>query len=182
MRAVFPAAAVLALLPLAAVFSACGDPLGATQFIRVDSMTLAAANGPSPLPTAVDIVINNAPSFPELPSEAGNWDVQVRQQGATFYLVPNPGNGTYRGAGLVKTSRTLENPGSAPIKSAAYTRTQVAVLPGEMYYVQSRQANSVCGTLPKYGLLKVIATQADSGVAHLAVLSNQSCADERLNP
>jgi hypothetical protein len=127
-------------------------------------------------------VINNAPSFPELPSEAGNWDLQVRQQGSTFYLVPNPGNGTFRGAGLQKTSRTLENPGKAPITSASYTRTQVAVVPGDIYYVQSRQANSICGTLPKYGILKVISTVADSGVAHLAVLSNQSCADERLVP
>jgi hypothetical protein len=174
--------AALALLPLGAALSACGDPLGSAQFIQLDSLTLAAANGPSQLPTAVDIVINNAPSFPELPSEAGNWDVQVRMQGTTFYLVPNPGNGSFRGAGLQKTSRTLENPGDAPIKSASYTRTQVAVAPGDVFYLQSRQANSVCGTLPKYGMLKVISTQVDSGVAHLVVLSNQSCADERLKP
>lgn len=182
MRAVFPVVAALALLPLGAALSACGDPLGSAQFIRLDSMALAAANGPSTLPTAVDIVINNAPSFPELPSEAGNWDLQVRMQGTTFYLVPNPGNGTYRGAGLQKTTRTLENPGDAPIKSSTYTRTQVAVAPGDVFYVQSRQFNNICGTLPKYGILKVISTQADSGVAHIAVLSNQSCADERLKP
>ena len=182
MRAVFPAVAALVLLPAAAVLGACSDPLANSQLIRLDSLSLAAANGPSTLPSAVDIVINNAPSFPELPSEAGNWDLQVRQQGTTFYLVPNPGNGTFRGAGLQKTSRTIESPGKAPITSASYTRTQVAVAPGDVYYVQSRQSNSVCGTLPKYGILKVISTVADSGVAHLAVLSNQSCADERLVP
>src|SRR6202007_3310006 len=113
------------------------------------------ANGPSTLATAVDIAFNNSPSFPELPSEAGSWDVQVRQQGAGFVLVPNPGSGSYRGAGLQKTTRTLENPGDAPIKSASYTRTAVAVSAGDVFYVQSRQLNSACGTLPKYGILKV---------------------------
>ena len=181
MRAVFPAVAALALLPLGALLSACGDPFGSTQLIRVDSLTLAAVNGPSTLPTAVDIVINNAPSFPELPSEAGSWDLQVRQTGSTFFLVPNPGNGTYRGAGLQKTTRTIENPGEAPIHSASYTRTAVSVIPGDVYYVQSRQNNSICGTLPKYGILKVVSTVADSGIAHLVVLSNQSCNDERLH-
>ena len=182
MRAVFPAVAVLVLLPLGAALSACGDPLGDAQFVRLDSLTLAAANGPSELPTAVDIVLNNAPSFPELPAEAGNWDVQVRMQGSTFFLVPNAGNGGFRGAGLQKTTRTLENPGDAPIKSASYTRTEVAVAPGEVYYVQSRQFNNVCGSVPKYGILKVVSTSADSGIVHLAVLSNQACADERLTP
>lgn len=181
MRAVFPAVAALALLPLGALLGACGDPFGSTQLIRLDSLTLAAVNGPSALPTAVDIVINNAPSFPELPSEAGSWDLQVRQEGSTFFLVPNPGNGTYRGAGLQKTTRTLDNAGNASIHSADYTRTAVAVTPGDIFYVQSRQLNNICGTVPKYGILKVVSTVADSGVAHIAVLSNQSCNDERLH-
>ena len=182
MRAVFPAVAALVLLPFAALVSGCGDPFGSTQLIRLDSLSLASVNGPSTLPTAVDIVLNNAPSFPELPSEAGDWDLQVRQQGTTFYLIPNPGNGSFRGAGLQKTSRTLDNPGDAPIHSASYTRTEVAVAPGDVFYVQSRQSNSICGSVPKYGILKVISTVADSGIAHIAVLSNQSCADERLTP
>lgn len=180
MRAVFPAIAALVLLPAAALLSGCDDPFGNTQLIRQDSLTLAAANGPSSLPTAVDIVINNAPSFPELPSEAGSWDLQVRLQGSTFFLHPNPGNGTYRGAGLQKTTRALETAGDAPIRSADYLRTPVAVNPGDTYYVQSRQLNSVCGTLPKYGILKVLSVSADSGIVHVAVRSNQSCNDERL--
>ena len=182
MRAVFPAVAALVLLPLAAALTACGDPLGSTQLIRVDSLTLAAANGPSTLPTALDVAFNNSPTFPELPSEAGAWDVQVRQQGTAFILVPNPGNGSYRGAGLQKTSRTLENPGDAPIKSSSYTRTAVAVSAGDVYYVQTRQQNPECGLLPKFAILEVVSVVADSGLAHLALVSNQACNDERLKP
>ncbi|MFL5381370.1 MAG: hypothetical protein ACJ8GN_02465 [Longimicrobiaceae bacterium] len=181
MRAVYSILAALALLPVAAGLTACDDPLGnGLNFIRLDSLTLAAVNGPSPLASAVDVAVQNRPSFPELPSQAGLWDLQVRQSGATFSLLPNPGNGSFRGAGVQKTSRTLENPGEAPREASAYTRTQVAVSAGDVYYVQSRQQNPECGTVPKYGMLKVVSTVADSGVVHVLVLSNQSCNDERL--
>lgn len=183
MRAVFGAVAALAVLPLVAALSACDDPFGSgLEAIRVDSLTLASVNGPSAFATAVDVAVANSPAFPERPSQAGAWDVQLRQTGSTFFLVPNPGNGTYRGAGLLKTSRTLDDPGDAPRDSDDYTRTQVAVAAGDVFYVQSRQQNPQCGTLPKYGILKVISTVADSGVAHIAVRSNQSCNDERLDP
>jgi len=180
-RAVYPVLAALALLPLAAGLTACDDPLGdGLNFIRLDSLTIAAVNGPSPLASAIDVAVQNRPSFPELPSQAGSWDLQVRQSGSTFYLVPNPGNGNFRGAGVQKTPRTLENPGEAPRNADAYTRTQVTVSAGDVYYVQTRQQNPECGTVPKYGMVKVVATVPDSGVARLAVLSNQACNDERL--
>ena len=183
MRAVFSAVAALAVLPLVAVLTACGDPFGSgLNTVRLDSLTLASVNGPSTFATAVDVATGNAPTFPERPSQAGSWDVQVRQSGATFYLFPNPGNGSYRGAGLLKTSRTLDDPGDAPRESDQYTRTQVAVAAGDVYYVQSRQQNGQCGVVPKYGILKVISTVADSGLARIAVLSNQNCNDERLDP
>ena len=181
MRAVFPKVAALVLLPLAAGLAACDDPFAsAGNFIRLDSLTLASVNGPSLRATAVDIAVQNTPSFPELPADAGTWDLQVRQSGSSFFLVPNPGNGSFRGAGLQKTTRTLDNPGDAPRKADSYTRTEVAVAAGELFYVQSRQQNPECGTLPKYGILKVISTVADSGLMHIAVISNQSCNDERL--
>ena len=182
MRAVFPKLAALVLLPLAAGLAACDDPFAsAGNFIRLDSLTLASVNGPlASRATAIDIAVQNTPAFPELPVQAGGWDVQVRQSGASFFLVPNPGNGSFRGAGLQKSTRTLDNPGDAPKKSDSYTRTEVAVAAGELYYVQSRQQNPECGTLPKYGLLKVISTVADSGLMRIAVISNQSCNDERL--
>jgi hypothetical protein len=180
-RAVFPSVAVLALLPLAAALTACDDPLGSgLELIRLDSLTLASVSGPSPRATALDVAVSNALAFPEQPNSAGRWDVQLRQTGSTFFLVPNPGNGTFRGAGLQKTSRTLENPDEAPREADGYTRTAVAVAAGDVFYVQSRQQNPSCGSLPKYGILKVIATVPDSGVARIAVLSNQSCNDERL--
>ncbi|HEV7586712.1 MAG TPA: hypothetical protein VGO40_01185 [Longimicrobium sp.] len=181
MRAVFPAIAALVLLPLAAGLTACSDPFGsAGNFIRLDSLTLASVNGPSPRATALDVAVQNSLSSPELPSQVGRWDLQVRQSGASFFLVPNPGNGSFRGAGLQKTTRTLDNPGNAPLKSSSYTRTEVAAAAGDLFYVQSRQQNPECGSLPKFGLLKVISTVADSGVMHIAVISNQSCNDERL--
>jgi hypothetical protein len=180
-RAVFPAVAALVLLPLAAGLTACSDPSGSNSvFLRLDSLTLASVNGPSTRPSAVDVAFSNAATYPERPTGAGNWDVQVRQTGSTFYLVPNPGNGGFRGAGLQKTARTLENPGNAPRESDSYTRTAVAVAAGDVFFVQARQQTPNCGTLPIFGILKVVSTVADSGVAHIAVLSNQSCGDERL--
>jgi len=181
-RAVFPAVAALVVLPLAAALTACSDPFGSNeQFLRLDSLTLASVtNGPSSLPSAVDVALANSPAFPERPSTVGNWDVQVRQSGSSFFLVPNPGNGSFRGAGLQKTTRTLENPGSAPRESDSYTRTEVAVSPGDVFFVQARQQTPTCGTLPIFGILKVVSVAADSGIAHIAVRSNQSCGDERL--
>lgn len=181
MRAVFPKVAALVLLPLAAGLAACDDPFAsAGNFIRLDSLTLASVNGPSPRATAVDVAVQNRLSFPELPSEAGGWDLQVRQSGASFFLVPNPGNGSFRGAGLQRTTRTLDNPGDAPRQSASYTRTELAAAPGDLFFVQSRQQNPECGTLPKYGILKVLSTVADSGLMRIVLISNQTCNDERL--
>jgi len=183
-RAVFPAVAALALLPLAAALTACDDPFSSgLDLIQLDSMNLATLGGPSAVgATAVDIAVNNTPVFPEVPSQAGNWDLQVRQSGTTFYLVPNPGDGSARGAGLQKTTRSIENPGEAPRESDSYTRTQVAVVPGDAFYVQTRQRNPQCGLASKFGLVKVVSVSADSGTAKLAVLSNQVCNDERLEP
>jgi hypothetical protein len=183
-RAVYPVALTLLLLPALAVLGACGDPFGANQnLILLDSVKLAAVNVSSTGPTAIDLVLANAPSHPEQPNEAGQWDLQVRMSGSTFQLVPNPGSGVYRGAGLVKTTRTLEDPGNAPRASDAYTRTALTVAAGDRFYVQSRQYQPVaggCGTVPKYGILSVVSVVPDSGVVHLAVKSNQACDDERL--
>jgi hypothetical protein len=171
----------LALLPLAATLSAGGDPFGTDQsLLRTDSLDLAAANGPSQLPSAFDITANDVPTQPELPGSAGSWDVQVRLENGAFLLVPNGGNGAYRGAGLVATTHTPDDPGNAPRESSAYTRAPVPVKAGDRYYVQSRQLNGTCGTVPKFGLVLVEGLSADSGVAHLVVRSNQACNDERL--
>jgi hypothetical protein len=181
-RAVHFVLYTLVLLPAAASLTACSDPFSANQdLIVLDSVTLAAVNGPSELPTAIDIATANAPSRPELPGEAGEWDLQVRMQGSGFVLVPNAGSGVYRGAGLKRTTRTLEDPGDAPRQSSEYQRTEVSVVPGDVFYVQSRQYTPLaCGVSPKYGILKVVSTSAASGELRLAVLSNQSCNDERL--
>ena len=169
------------LLLSALALGACGDPFGGQKpLLRTDSVTLASVNGPSELPTAIDIAVNNAPAQPELPTEAGDWDLQVRTSGGAFQLVPNPGLAPYRGAGLQRTTRAFEDPATAPRDNNGYTRTPQTIAPGEVYYVQSRQRNGSCGTLAKFGILKVISTRADSGVVHLVVTSNQNCDDERL--
>ncbi|HEX8903764.1 MAG TPA: hypothetical protein VF771_02840 [Longimicrobiaceae bacterium] len=183
MREVLSAACALVVLSAATALTACGDPFGGQPpLLREDSVTLASATGPSSLPTAIDIVTNNAPAFPEKPAEAGDWDLQVRTSGSSFVLHPNPGVSPYRGAGLLRTTRDFTDPGSAPRDNQQYTRTDVAIQPGEVYYVQSRQRNNSCGTLAKFGVLKVLSVRADSGVVHLVVTSNQNCDDERLEP
>ena len=181
MRAVFSACGAVAALSAALALSACGDPFGGQQpLLRTDSVTLASVNGPSELPTAIDIAVNDAPAQPELPTEAGEWDFQVRSSGATYLLHPNPGIAPFRGAGLVRTTRAFDDPGTAPRDNESYTRTDQVIQPGEVYYVQSRQRNGPCGSLAKFGIMKIIAIRADSGVVHLAVTSNQNCDDERL--
>jgi hypothetical protein len=181
LRAVRPALAALLLLPAAAALGACGDPFGGLDaLVRTDSLEVASATGPSAKPTAIDVANNSALVRPELPGQAGQWDLQVQQAGSTFSLVPNPGTTIYRGAGLLKTTRSFTSPGSASRHSDDYTRTPVPIATGETYFVQTRQANLTCGTVPKYGVLKVLATLPDSGFVRLLVTSNQNCDDERL--
>lgn len=182
MRAVFPVIGALIVLPALASLAACGDAFGPDQtLLRTDSLSLAALNGPSRLPSALDVAGNDAPAFPELPAQAGEWDVQFRLQNGAFVVVPNPGSGAYRGAGVTPTTNTIESPGSAPRATSAYTRTAVPITAGQSFYVQSRQYTPLqCGTVGKYGLLKIVSIAADSGVVHVAVRSNQACDDERL--
>ncbi|HSU13413.1 hypothetical protein [Longimicrobium sp.] len=182
MRAVFPAFGALIAIAAAGALAACGDPFGGLDVaLRTDSVTLAAVSSPFDLPTALDLVTNNAPAQPELPTEAGDWDFQVRTSGAGFVLHPNPGIAPYRAAGLALTTRDFDDPGPAPRSSDAYTRTDVAITAGQTYFVQSRQRNNICGTLTKFGILKVLSVRADSGIVHLVVKSNQNCDDERLD-
>ena len=181
LRAVHTALATAAALLAASALSACGDPFGGQEpLLRTDSITLASVTGPSPLPTAIDIATNNAPARPERPNEAGDWDFQVRTSGASFILHPNPGVSPYRAAGLQRTTRSFDDPGTAPRDNDGYTRTDVTVQPGEVYFAQSRQRNGTCGTVAKFGILKVLSVSVDSGLVHLVVTSNQNCDDERL--
>jgi len=182
LRAVLSAFGALIAITAAGALAACGDPFGGLDAnLRTDSVTLASVTSPIDIPTAIDIVSQNATAEPELPTEAGDWDFQVRPgTGGGFVLHPNPGIAPYRSAGLQLTTRSFDDPGAAPRSSDAYTRTDVAVTPGQTYYLQSRQRNTICGTTPKYGILKVLSVSADSGIVHLAVKSNQNCDDERL--
>lgn len=169
----------LAVLPAAASLTACGDSFGGLEpLIRTDSFALASPSGPNGGPTAVDIADNVRLSSPELPAQANAYDLQVRQSGSTFTLVPSPGNGNLRGAGLQKTTRTLDAPGKAPREVAGYLRdTAVVIAAGETYFVQTRP---VCSTLSKYAILRVLAVRPDSGIVRLKMISNQQCDDERL--
>ena len=173
------ALAALAVLPAAASLTACGDSFGGLEpLIRQDSFALASPSGPNGGPTAVDVADNVRLTSPELPAQANAFDLQVRQSGGTFSLVPSPGNGNLRGAGLQKTTRTLEAPGKAPREVAGYTRdTAVPVAAGETYFVQTRP---VCGTLSEVRHPARAGGAADSGIVRLKLISNQQCDDERL--
>lgn len=168
------------MLPAAASLTACGDAFGGLDpLIRTDSFTLAAPSGLSTRPSAVDVADNVLLSYPERPSQAGAFDLQVRQNGSTFVLVPSQPSGRLRGAGLQKTTRTVEAAGKAPREVSGYTRTEVPIAVGETYFVQTRP---VCSTTSKYGILRVVALKPDSGIVTLKLRSNQNCDDERLEP
>jgi hypothetical protein len=177
LRSAYPVLAALVLLPAAAALGACGDTFGVETLIRSDTLVLASANGPSGLASALDIASNATPTRPELPAQAGAFDLQVRQTGSTFSLVPSPPSGQLRGAGLQLTTRDIANPGKAPREVDQYTRAAVPVSVGQTYFVQTRP---VCGTASKYAILKVLSVQPDSGLLRLNVVSNQTCDDERL--
>jgi hypothetical protein len=177
LRSVYPALAALLLLPAAAALGACGDTFGVNALIRSDSLVLAAANGPSSRASALDIASNATLTFPELPAQAGAFDLQVRQNGAVFSLIPSPSTGSLRGAGLQLTTRDIASPGKAPREVNQYSRVATPVAVGQTYFVQTRP---VCGTASKYAILKVLAVQPDSGLVTVRVVSNQTCDDERL--
>jgi len=169
------------LVPSAMVLSACEDPFNlGDPVLRTDSLRLAAPTSAVNIPTAVDINNGNALRRPEQPSEASAWDFQLRQNGATFSLVPFSSLGRLRGAGIRSADAVFETAEEAPRGSGEYTRDPFAIAPGQTYFVQTREAqNSFC---VKYGILKVLSVSADSGTARLVVRSNQNCDDERLQP
>jgi hypothetical protein len=174
------ALAALVLLPVAALLGACDDPFGGVDpVIRRDSIVLSSASTPSTLASAVDIANNVRLTRPEYPAEAGLFDLQVRQSGTAFSLVPSLPTGTLRGAGLQSTTNTLEDPGEAPREVEGYTRTAQQVAVGQRWFVQTRPGGG-CGTTSKYALLQVVAADPAAGLLTLKIISNQGCDDERL--
>ncbi|HET7464584.1 MAG TPA: hypothetical protein VFJ82_25305 [Longimicrobium sp.] len=182
MRSTIPVLAALVLLPAAAALTACSDATGVENFLRGDSIDLAAVNGPSKRATAVDILNGVILSFPERPAYAGAYDFQVRQHGSTLWFVPNRGESGLRGTGLLETTRTYEKPGSAPRPVDEYERDSIAVAAGKNYFVQTRVVPSTCSTTSKYALINILAVNADSGKVTFRMVSNQNCDDERLEP
>lgn len=179
MRAVF--ISLLVALPAAAALAACGDTsgLGAPALLTTDSARLSTpTSSVTNRPTAIDLTNSNAPASPELPGQAGSWDIQLRQSGATMQLAPRPTLSTQRGAGLKLTTNEVENAGRAPRGYSAYLHEAVNIAAGERYYVRSRETSSFACV--KYAIVKVLEVHPDSGTATLRIRSNQNCDDERL--
>ena len=177
MRAVLSAA--LLLIAAAPFMGGCDDPFGLGEVILVqDTIILTAPTVPGNTASAVDLAEGVSPRRPELPAEAQQWDLQIRQEGTAFSLVPFPQLSSLRGAGLRLSDRAFEDVDEAPRGSASYTRAETAITPGQTFFVQSRQSQSL--RCSKFSVLKVLSVSADSGLAHIAVRSNQSCDDERL--
>ncbi|HEU4557033.1 MAG TPA: hypothetical protein VFS20_04260 [Longimicrobium sp.] len=183
MRSLYSTLAALALIPAATLLGACDDPFGGVDpVLRADSIVLSSANTTaSTRPSAIDIANNVRLTRPERPTEAGLFDLQVRQSGSVFSLVPSPPGGTLRGAGLQRTTgSTLENPGEAPREVEGYERDAQPVAVGDRWFVQTRAGAGGCGTTSKYALLQVVAADPATGLITLKIISNQSCDDERL--
>jgi len=171
--------AVFMLGATAVLLGGCDDPFGLGEVILVrDTVTLTAPSTPGDAPSAVDLAEGVAPRRPELPGEAQQWDLQLRQEGATFTLVPFAQLVSLRGAGLTLTDLGFDEVTEAPRGTGEYTRAPVTVAAGQTYFVQTRQTQSL--RCAKFAVIKVLAVSADSGTAHIAVRSNQACDDERL--
>ena len=179
------ALALVAAALLAAGTAACDDPLGlGDAAIAVDTLTLAAPGGPSAdeLPSAVDLALGNSPRRPERVSDAGAWDLALRQTAAGFTLLPAQPTGTsLRGAGVLRSDRAFAQIRTAPTSRSEYQETAIALQQGAAYIARSReyfgQFRTVCVQFAK---IQVLELNAAAGTAKLEIHTAINCSDDRL--
>jgi hypothetical protein len=175
-------AAVIALT-LALPLGACSDTSGFGQVLLFSSdVKLAAPTADSAtVPSALDITQENVGRYPERISDAGQWDVALRQSGGALYLHPLPATLRRVAAGLVgPESRSFDDLDEAP-SSSHYSDSTVVVQEGSSYFLKSRQVVSQFGTACVfYAKAKAKEVNAAAGTATFTVTVNETCNDRRL--
>ena len=178
------------VLPLIAVLAACDDPAGfrLDPIIVTDTVELAAPTAASALPSALDIIsfpgqrLIGGGRFPERAEDAEQWDVAVRMRNGSLVLLPAAaaglGSPSLARAMVTRpiTDRSFDAVREAPGRSSFVSDSAVALQPGSVYVVRSREV-SRCSW---YAKLEPLQINAAAGTVRLRVVTNERCGDPRL--
>lgn len=181
-------AAIPALAAMVLAFAACGDDglgLGPVQ-LSTDTVTLAAPTSASGMGTAVDLLSGNAVRFPERLSDAGEWDLALRQSGAAFSLLPfrTLTGGTTVQAAAFRSDDPITRIEFAPTGQSRYTLTTLfPIAEGQVYVARSRLGQGPFNTpCIRYSKFQVLDLDAAAGTAKFEFITNLDCNDDRLTP
>ncbi|MBA4157076.1 MAG: hypothetical protein H0X65_06325 [Gemmatimonadetes bacterium] len=188
---------IIILLPLALGITACGDPaFGRTDpQIAHDTVSIQAPSDQQPqASSALDVTaqigliggardperLANAPAPGEL---QGRWDLVVRRQdGQLVFLPAGAVLGTRSRAGISQplAGQTFEELREVPAGTVFVTDSAVAVQPGQLYVVRSREFRGGFGNCLQYAKLRPVQADAATGSVQVEVATNEVCFDTRL--
>lgn len=181
---------ILALALLGAIVAAgCDDSTGLdiTPILVSDTVTIAA---PTPQnegrPTAMDISGDGAfgiggPRFPEEISDALAWDLTLRLVDGQLYLLPQGAVGIAGSRAAITppiVGQTFEGMREIPGQSTFRTDSAVAIQPGLLFAVRSRDVGFGCVQFAK---LQPLIVDVVAATAHFRVVTNEQCSDPRLS-
>jgi hypothetical protein len=179
------------LLPLMVMLAACDDPAGfrLDPIIVTDTVELAAPTASaSALPSALDIIsfpgqrLIGGGRFPERAEDAEQWDVAVRVKNGSLVLLPAAaaglGSQSLARAAVTRpiTGQSFEALREAPSRSSFVSDSAVALQPGSVYVVRSRDVSRCF----QYAKLEPLQLDAAAGTVRLRVATNERCGDPRL--
>jgi hypothetical protein len=181
------------ILPLAfliaTIAAGCDDSTGLdiTPVLVSDTITIAA---PTPenegRPTAIDISGDGAfgiggPRFPEEISDALAWDLTLRLMNGELFLLPQGAVGIAGSRAAITppiAGQTFEGMREIPGQSTFRTDSAIAIRPGLLFAVRSRDVGFGCVQFAK---LQPVTVDVASATAHFRVVTNEQCNDPRLS-
>lgn len=183
----------LAGLAMALVsLAACEDPNAGLfdPLIQEDTVDLAVPLADTDVPTALDVAYASSPirgRYPELVSDAEQWDLALRRDGAALVLAPagvygfqNPVGGASTAAVTRPLQRSFDEVIEAPGQSSLLRDSTVAIAMGGVYVVRSRRTAAAFGGCENYAKVQPLALDAAAGTVKLRVVGNARCNDPRL--
>lgn len=176
-----------------AVLQACDDSTGLDldPILATDTVEVAAPiAGNESLPTALDITGDGLGGvqggrFPELPSDALEWDFAVRIVDGRLSLVPAEVIGVPSNAALTEalTGETFEGLREIPGQSSLIRDQPIPLVPGAVYAARSREAaGGVLGVCMQFAKLTPLEVDQTTGRTRIRIVTNTRCGDPRLVP
>jgi hypothetical protein len=173
------------------VLAACDDPNAGLfePVIREDTVDLAAPLVDPAIPTALDVayaasVIRGR--YPELVSDAEEWDFAIRRENGEILLVPaqvfgfrNPIGGA-SSAAIVASNRAFDEVIEAPGRADLESDTMMPIREGNVYVVRSRRTAASFGGCENYAKVQPLDVDVAAGTVKLRIVGNARCNDPRL--